>query len=53
MGAAAGALAFAFGSTTWEHAVMFTPYILTAVLTAALLYVLFLWWEEVDHPDSW
>ncbi|MEP6833859.1 MAG: DUF2723 domain-containing protein [Gemmatimonas sp.] len=52
LGAGAGALTFAFGSTTWEYAVMFTPYILTAVFTAALLYVLFRWWQcAVD--DSW
>lgn len=53
IGAGAGALTFAFGSTTWEHAVMFTPYILTAVFTAALLYVLFRWWAECTQYDSW
>lgn len=53
LGAAAGALAFAFGSTTWEYAVQFTPYILTAVFTAALLYTLLRWWEDADRPDSW
>lgn len=53
IGAGAGALAFVFGSTLWEYGVMFTPYILTAVFTAALLYVLMRWWEDALHHDGW
>ena len=53
IGAAAGALAFAFGSTTWEHAVMYTPYILTAVCTGGLLYGLLRWWRCAEQYDSW
>ena len=53
IGAAAGALAFAFGNTTWEYAVMYTPYILTAVFTSALLYVLLRWWQCAEQYESW
>lgn len=53
IGAAAGALAFAFASSMWEYAVQFTPYILTVVFTVALLYTLFRWWEVAELADAW
>jgi hypothetical protein len=52
-GTAAGALAFAFGATMWEYAVAFTPYVLTALFTAAILLVLVRWWDDADRPDAW
>jgi len=53
VGAALGALTFAFGATLWEHAVKFTPYVLTAVFTALILFTMVRWWEEADLPDAW
>ena len=53
LGAALGALTFAFGSTLWEYAVQFTPYILSALFTGLILWVMLRWWEEADDPDAW
>jgi len=53
VGAALGALTFTFSATLWEYAVQFTPYILTALFTALLLWVMLRWWEDADHPDAW
>lgn len=53
VGAALGALTFAFGPTLWEHAVKFTPYVLTAVFTGLILFVLLRWWERAEHPSAW
>jgi hypothetical protein len=52
-GAALGALAFAFGETAWEHAVKFTPYILTAAFTAIILWTMLRWWDDADQPRAW
>jgi hypothetical protein len=52
-GAALGALSFAFGDTPWEHAIKFTPYILTAVFTGLILWTMLRWWEEADAPHAW
>ena len=52
-GAALGALTFAFSATLWGHAVMFTPYVLTALFTALILYTMLAWWQSADRPDSW
>jgi hypothetical protein len=52
-GAALGALTFAFGDTPWEHAIKFTPYILTAVFTGLMLRAMLRWWEEADEPTAW
>jgi hypothetical protein len=53
IGAASGALAFAFSATLWEHAIKFTPYVLTAVVTALILLAMMQWWEAADRPGSW
>jgi hypothetical protein len=53
VGAALGALAFAFGVTLWDHAVKLTPYVLTAVVTGLLLLVMVRWWEDADRDDAW
>jgi len=52
-GVAAGALTFAFGETLWEHAIKFTPYVLTAVFTGLILWTMLRWWETADEPDAW
>ena len=51
-GAVLGALTFAFGATTWEHAVKFTPYILTAVFTGLILWALVHWWDGADQQHA-
>jgi len=53
LGAALGALTFAFGTTLWEYAVQFTPYVLTAVFAALILWVMLRWWEGADQPGAW
>ena len=53
VGAALGALTFAFSPTLWEHAVKFTPYVLTAVFTGLILWTMFRWWEEAERADAW
>lgn len=52
-GASIGALAFAFSATLWEHAIKFTPYVLTVVFTGLILLTLVRWWEDADRPGSW
>jgi hypothetical protein len=52
-GAAIGALTFAFSATVWEHAIKFTPYVLTAVFTGLILWTMLRWWVEADDPGSW
>ena len=52
-GAGTGALAFAFSVTLWEHAIKFTPYVLTVVFTGLILLTLVRWWESADRPESW
>jgi hypothetical protein len=52
-GAALGALAFAFSATLWEHAIKFSPYVLTVVVTGLMLWTMLRWWEEAERPDAW
>jgi hypothetical protein len=52
-GAAVGALAFAFSATLWQYAVQFTPYVLTGVVTALILWTLLRWWEGADGGGAW
>jgi len=53
VGAALGALTFAFSATLWEHAIKFTPYVLSALFTGLILYTLMRWWEDADRPNAW
>ena len=53
LGAALGALAFAFSTTQWEYAVAFTPYVLTTVFTGLILLTMMRWWEQAYRADSW
>lgn len=52
-GAGVGALTFAFSLTLWEHAIKFTPYVLTVVFTGLILLTLVRWWDEACSPDAW
>jgi len=53
VGAILGALTLAFGETLWEHAIKFTPYVLTAVFTGLILWVLIKWWDEAGQQGAW
>jgi len=53
VGAIFGALTLAFGGTLWEHAIKFTPYVLTAVFTGLILWEMLCWWEEAGRPNAW
>jgi len=44
----AGMLIFAFSRTLWSYAVRFTPYVLTGLFTALLMWALLRWWEEAE-----
>ncbi len=52
-GAALGALTFAFSANLWEHAIKFTPYVLTALFTGLILLTMLRWWEDADKPNAW
>ncbi len=45
-------LGFAFSETLWMYAVMFTPYVLTALFTSLILWSLLRWWENADRADA-
>lgn len=53
VGTAIGALTFAFSTTLWEYAVQFTPYVLSALFTALILWTMLRWWESADDADAW
>ena len=53
VGTAIGALTLAFGTTLWEYAVQFTPYVLSAVFTGLILWTMLRWWESADQVDAW
>jgi hypothetical protein len=40
-------------TTLWEYAIMFTPYILTALFTMIILMAVLKWWKNAERPDSW
>ena len=47
VGAALAGLSLAFSNTLWTYALKFTPYILTALFTALILWAFSRWWEAV------
>jgi hypothetical protein len=53
IGAALGALTFAFSTTLWEYATQFTPYVLSAAFTGLIFLVMLRWWEAADRPEAW
>ncbi len=40
-------------TTLWEYAIMFTPYILTALFTVLILLSVLEWWRKAEERDSW
>ena len=50
--AAVASLTFSLGDTLWTLATRFTPYTLTPVLTALIIWSLLRWWQEFDRPDA-
>jgi hypothetical protein len=50
--AAVASLTFSFGDTLWTLATRFTPYTLTPLLTALIIWSLLRWWREFDRPES-
>ncbi len=46
-------LIFAFSETLWLHATKFTPYILTALFTALILWAMIKWWDRADQQDAY
>ena len=50
--AAVASLIFSFGDTLWTLATRFTPYTLTPLLTALIIWCLFRWWQDSDRPES-
>lgn len=53
IGAALGACTLAFGDTLWEYAIRFTPYVLSAVFTALILWTMLRWWKDAEQPGAW
>ena len=53
IGAAFGTLLLASTTTLWDYAVRFTPYVLSALVTTALLFVMLVWWRRADEADGW
>ena len=53
IGAGIGALTLAFSVTLWDHAIRFTPYVLTVVFTALILLTLVRWWQVAEDPGAW
>ena len=51
-GSVLGSLAIAFSETLWLHAIKFTPYILTALFTAIILWAMLRWWERADQAEA-
>jgi hypothetical protein len=50
--AAVASLTFSFGDTLWTLATRFTPYTLTPLLTALIIWSLLRWWQEFDRPEA-
>ena len=50
---AIGSLSFAFSLTLWSYAVQFTPYVLSGLFTALLLFTLVGWWQHADVTRGW
>jgi len=48
----AGGLIFALSQTLWQYAIMFTPYVLTALFTVLILTAMLRWWRVADGPSA-
>ncbi len=51
--AAVASLSFAFSPTLWLYAVQFTPYVLSGLFSALLLFTLIGWWQHADDARGW
>ncbi|MBI5866846.1 MAG: DUF2723 domain-containing protein [candidate division Zixibacteria bacterium] len=51
--AALAVLTFAFSRTLWSNGTLFTPYVFTAWLTAAIFLALLAWWRDADKQSVW
>ncbi len=52
IGAAFGSLNLAFSETLWLYAIKFTPYVLTALFTAMIIWAMIRWWERADQVET-
>ena len=52
-GASIGILTLAFGETIWQYSTRFTPYVFTALMTAAILWAFLNWWRNADDDKSY
>ncbi len=50
--AALSGLSLGLGETLWLYAVKFTPYVITPLFTALILWAMFRWWEEAHGADQ-
>ncbi|SYZ74722.1 membrane hypothetical protein [Candidatus Zixiibacteriota bacterium] len=50
--AALSGLGLGLGETMWLYAVKFTPYVITPLFTALILWAMFRWWEEARGPNQ-
>jgi hypothetical protein len=49
---AVGSLALPFGETLWLYAIKFTPYVITALFTALILWGMWRWWENAESDNA-
>ncbi|HVP36970.1 MAG TPA: DUF2723 domain-containing protein [Terriglobales bacterium] len=52
LGVIAAGLNLAFGQTMWKYALQFTPYMLTALFTAILIWAMLRWLEKAEKRAS-
>lgn len=52
-GALIGCLLLGFSPTMWRYAVQFTPYMMTALFTGAILLGMTKWWIEAETTRGW
>ena len=52
-GAGFGALTLAFSGALWTYAGRFTPYVLSALFTAIILWTMLRWWQSSDAASAW
>jgi hypothetical protein len=52
LGVIAASLNLALSETMWKYAIQFTPYMLTALFTAFLLWAMLRWWEKAEQRSG-
>ncbi|MCX6826999.1 MAG: DUF2723 domain-containing protein, partial [candidate division Zixibacteria bacterium] len=48
----AGSLALPLGETLWLYAIKYTPYVITAIFTALILWGMWRWWEKAENDNA-